>query len=117
MSLVRLSLAYILTIHNLAQVRLESVTPAGESWSVEKTGGQRCVYIYSSQIPHSVTLLVPGAYERREGASNYRTLFVPSSLESRALNSAENEQHVHTYFVKKPAGSHHHSRQALGNPY
>ena len=27
-------------LHNLAQVRLESV-PAGESWSVEKTGSKR----------------------------------------------------------------------------
>ena len=92
MSLVRLLLAYILTIHNLAQVRLESVTPAGESWSVEKTGGQRRVYICSSQIPHSVTLLVPGAYERREAARKSVQLpyIVPSSLESRALNSAEN---------------------------
>ena len=37
-----------------------------------------------------VTCPVPGAYERREGASNCRTLFVPSSVESRALNLAEN---------------------------
>ena len=28
--------------------------------------------------------------KRRKGASNYRTLFVPSSVESRALNLAEN---------------------------
>ena len=34
--------------------------------------------------------LLAGAYERREGASNYRTLFVPSSVESRALNLTEN---------------------------
>ena len=30
------------------------------------------------------------AAKRREGASNYRTLFAPSSVESRALNLAEN---------------------------
>ena len=30
------------------------------------------------------------AAKRREGASNYHTLFVPSSVESRALNWAEN---------------------------
>ena len=30
------------------------------------------------------------AAKRREGASNCRTLFVPSSVESRALNLAEN---------------------------
>ena len=30
------------------------------------------------------------ATKRCEGASNYRTLFVPSSVESRALNLAEN---------------------------
>ena len=34
--------------------------------------------------------LVPGAYEQPEGASNYHTLFAPSSVESRALNLAEN---------------------------
>ena len=32
----------------------------------------------------------PGAYERHEGASNYHTLFVPFSVESRTLNLAEN---------------------------
>ena len=30
------------------------------------------------------------AAKRREGASNYGTLFVPSSVKSRALNLAEN---------------------------
>ena len=37
-----------------------------------------------------MNLASPGAYERSEGASNYCTLFVPSSVESRALNLAEN---------------------------
>ena len=37
-----------------------------------------------------LALLIPGAYERCEGASNYHTLFVPSSVESHALNLAEN---------------------------
>jgi len=30
------------------------------------------------------------AAKRRKGASNYHTLFVPSSVESRTLNLAEN---------------------------
>ena len=63
MPLVRQSFAYIAymkkqifvkykvsSIHNLANIRLESV-PAGESWSVEKTGSAMTI---SSQIAHSV---------------------------------------------------------------
>ena len=62
------------------------------------------------------------AAKRCEGASNYRTLFVPSSVESRTLNLAENAPYkVSSMFtptsLKKPAGGHHHSRRALGNPY
>ena len=34
------------------------------------------------------------AAKRREGASNYHTLFVPSSVESRALNLAENAPYM-----------------------
>ena len=41
-------------------------------------------------ISLGITSSESGAYERREGASNCRTLFVPSSVESRALNLAEN---------------------------
>ena len=36
------------------------------------------------------TQTVAGAYERCKGVSNYRTLFVPSSVESHTLNLAEN---------------------------
>ena len=39
---------------------------------------------------HIHLIVIRGAYERREGASNYHTLFVPSFVKSRALNLAEN---------------------------
>ena len=61
-----------------------------------------------------------GAYERRKGASNCRTFVVPSSVEfSASKTRLISKLHVHTYFVKKPAGGHHQQQaaRALGNPY
>ena len=55
--------------------------------SLKRLGAQGKYPLFPS--PPSVGLCTwesPRAYERREGASNYRTLFVPSSVESRALN-------------------------------
>ena len=52
------------------------------SWLVEKV-----VFL---SIPNEYYQEFMSATKRREGASNYRTLFAPSSVESRALNLAEN---------------------------
>ena len=55
--------------------------------------------------------------KRRKGASNYRTLFVPSSVESRALNLAENAPYkVSSMFTPTSLRSQQ-VAQALGNPY
>ena len=54
-------------------------------------GGEVCSVLHVSQyrVGQSYTFIyqeLMSAAKRREGASNYRTLFVPSSVESRALN-------------------------------
>ena len=50
----------------------------------------KCVAKYIVTLWSGLQQELMSAAKRCEGASNYRTLFVPSSVESRALNLAEN---------------------------
>ena len=88
---------------------------------VPEVGGSRGRGQQSDQFTHPV---VTGGYEHHEGVSNYPILFVPSYMYVESRRSEFwlktrliRKLHVRTYFVKKPAGGHYHSRQALGNPY
>ena len=85
----------------------------------------KAVYVQLDNSLYDYVLkLKPGAYERREAAR--RSVKLPyivcpilcriSRPEFWLKTRLIRKQHVHTYFVKKPAGCHHHSRRALGNP-